>query len=139
MLPTCNDNSEIFNTPKAKLLRIVKSCDIYRFGQMGELQSQLNVVANLMGHPVLIRDTTSNVPMQTVLPPTADITCLVSGQKLPRITTGAHAVASGRPSAPTAVSALWVEVEYFDEQRFHLPGVERDQHLNQSSFINYLE
>ena len=39
MLPTCNDNSEIFDTPKAKLLRRVKSCDIYRFGQIGELES----------------------------------------------------------------------------------------------------
>ena len=55
---------------------------------------------------------------------------LVSVQKLPRVATS-HAVSSGGPCAASPAAALWVEVEYFDEQRLHLPGVECDQHLKE--------
>ena len=54
---------------------------------------------------------------------------LVTGQKLRGVGIG-DAVSSGGSCAPAATAAsLRIEVEYLDEERLHLPGVERHQHL----------
>ena len=60
---------------------------------------------------------------------------LITGQKLRGVGIG-DAVSSGGSCAPAATAAsaapaasLRIEVEYLDEERLHLPGVERHQHL----------
>ena len=100
----------------------------------------------------LIRDTVNlkppisplSLPRLTICPYLRCIQCprvdmrsgrssLVSGQKLPVAGIG-NAVSSGVSRTP---AALWIEVENFDEQRLHLSGVKRHQHLKKD--INLYE
>ena len=61
---------------------------------------------------------------------------LITGQKLGGVGIGDAVSSGGSCCAPAATAAsaaaatsLRIEVEYLDEERLHLPGVERHQHL----------
>ena len=62
---------------------------------------------------------------------------LITGQKLGGVGIGDAVSPGGSCCAPAATAAsasaaaasLRIEVEYLDEERLHLPGVERHQHL----------